>query len=66
MNDPNTPKVSWGHQGSIGKFHVDLIHPDGSQSHHHSPTLNPLPRNEEGHILVRSWGELPGPYGSVK
>lgn len=66
MSAPIQPKISFGHQGTIGKWHVDLIYPDGKQDHHHSPTLNPPPRDEYGHIRVKSWKEMPPPYGPIK
>jgi len=63
MSKSDNPKVSWGHQGSIGKWHVDLTNPDGSKSHH---PLNPPPCNGEGHKKVKGFDQLPAPYGPIK
>ena len=63
-------KISWGHNGTWGKWHVDIIKEDGTQDHGHSPTINPPPRDEDGAIRIKGdekdkYKNLPPPYGPI-
>ena len=65
-------ETSWGHRSKDwgGKFHVDKIIKNDQgevidQSHGHSPTLYPPPRDENGAIKIGSRKDLPSPYGKI-
>ncbi len=54
--------VSWLHRSDNwgGKPHVDI-----GDSHGHSPTINPPPRDENGAIKIGKLKDLPPPFGKV-
>ena len=64
-------ETSWGHRSKDwgGQFHVDKIIRDDQgnvidQSHGHSPTLNPPPRDGNA-IKIKSTRDLPPPFGPL-